>query len=277
MATTSTTGGAREHARSQAGQRVRASPTIPASDAKDLPPGVEPAEVVWDETIAAGEYASRILPRYSRLRLVDLEGEGSAGFLAFNGRQPIERLNVADTVKVQWQAYLGAGSLLLSDMGRVLMSITHDSCGNHDVFCGTSSAQADAERQGGGGLVAPNGRDQFTLALSKHGLGRRDLPGNVNFFRGVRIAPDGTLAWVPEASNPGAVVELRAEMEVLVVVVNTRHVLDPRAGHTVTDVRLVAYQGLPTPEDDPCREAGPEAMRAYLNTEDHLLGHGDPR
>src|ERR1700734_2150691 len=130
--------GARSHARAMEGIRVEAMPIVPASDAVGLPPGIPPEAALWEETIAAGGYASRQLARGGRLRLVDLHGDACVSLLIFNAERPVERLNVADTVKVQWNAYLQAGRLLLSDMGRVLMSLLEDEAQTHDAFCGAS-------------------------------------------------------------------------------------------------------------------------------------------
>lgn len=266
---TSTPLAAREHARSMAGTVVRTMPTIPARAARDLPRGVAPQTVVWDETLGAGGYASRVLARGTRLRLTDLEGDACVNLLVYNADHPIERLNVADTAKVQWNAYLGPGKLLLSDMGRVLMSIVEDDCGSHDTFCGCSNQRHNAARYGDGANHGshPNARDRFLLALAKHGLGRRDVMPNVNLFKGVRIEEDGSTTFVP-GSRPGAVVELRAEMNVLVVAANTPHVLDDRPGYHATPVRLLAWRGAVTPEGDPIRNSTPEALRAFQNTED---------
>jgi urea carboxylase-associated protein 2 len=265
----------REHARQQAGTVVRAMPTIPASAATDLPPGVSGADVVWDETIDAGEYCARILKRGSRLRLINLDGDGCANVLLYNADRPFERLNVADTVKVQWNAYLGEGKLLLSDMGRVLMSITADTAaGRHDTFCGASNEASNARKYGRGAnhTPYPNARDRFMLALLKYGLGRKDIPPNVNFFRTVRAAADGSLTFVQGSGRPGEYVELRAEMNVLAVIANTPHVLDPRTAYTATPVRVLAFRGGLTPQDDPIRNSAPEALRAFQNVEDYFLG-----
>ena len=121
--TTATTHGARDHARSQAELRVLAMPTVPATDATDLPPGVAATDVVWDEIVAAGGYSHRRLGIGVHVRLTDLDGDACAALCLHSAIDPSERLNVADTVKVQWQAYPGAGSLLLSDRGRVLATI----------------------------------------------------------------------------------------------------------------------------------------------------------
>ena len=265
---------ARDHARAQGNTRVRAMPTIPASSATDLPPGVAPADVVWDETLDAGEYCARILKRGTRARLVNVEGDACANVLVYNADRPIERLNVADTVKVQWNAYLGAGKLLLSDMGRVLMSLTADTFGRHDTFCGASNEKSNARKYGRGENYSPfpNARDRFALALAKYGLGRKDIPANVNFFKHVKVEADGALTFDRRPGTPGEYVELRAEMNVLLVVANTPHVLDPRPTYAASPLRVLAWRGPVTPPEDPIRTSTPEAIRAFENTEDYYLG-----
>lgn len=257
--------GARAHARAMAGTKVEAMPTVPAA-APDAP-----GPVVWEETVVAGGYASRRLSRGARLRLVDLHGDSCVSLLAFNAETPAERLNVADTVKVQWNAYLGAGKLLLSDMGRVLMSILEDTAETHDAFCGASNAASNARKYGDGFNYGahPNARDRFMLGVAKHGLGRKDVHPCVNLFKGVRIAPDGATVAQIGPFAPGRHVVLRAEMDLIVVLANCPHVLDPRPDFAVTPVRATAWRGAVTPEDDPVRNATPEGLRAFLNTEDY--------
>ncbi|MGE3143384.1 MAG: DUF1989 domain-containing protein, partial [Hyphomonadaceae bacterium] len=164
--------GARAHARAMAGLRAEAMPILPASAADAPPEGVAPAAMVWEETIAPGGYAAKRLDRGARLRLQDVAGDACASMLIFNAEQPTERLNVADTMKVQWNAYLAPGSLLLSDMGRVLMSIVKDDARRHDTFCGASNAAGNARKYGEGGNHSPypNARDRFLIAAAKYGL-----------------------------------------------------------------------------------------------------------
>lgn len=268
---TSTTHGARDHARSMAGTKVVSMPTVPAATAADLPPGVAAGSVLWDETLGAGGYASRVLPRGARLRLTNLEGDGCVQAILFNADHPAERLNVADTVKVQWNAYLGRGRCLLSDMGRVLASIFADTCETHDTFSPASTARGNAEKYGAGDNYGPqpNARDRFTLALLKHGLDRRDIPPNVTFFKGVRIDLDGTMRFVERLPQPGEHVELRAEMNLLVVLANTPHVLDPRPTYTCTPVRLTAWRGAIAGPDDEVRRSTPEMQRAFENIDEY--------
>lgn len=265
---------AREHARAMAGARAETMPTLPASAAVDLPEGVDPAAVIWDETIGGGGYASGELPRGARLRLTDLEGDAHLSALIYNADHPVERLNVADTVKVQWTGYLGEGRLLLSDMGRVLMSITADTCGTHDCFAGPSTRVSNEAKYGEGGnhTPTPSARDRFLIAVAKHGLGRKDVMPCVNFFKGVRIGDGGAMTFLANPVRPGQHVELRAEMNVVVVLANTPHVLDPRPTYTATKARVTAWTGPVTPPDDPIRNATPEGLRAFENVEHEFAG-----
>jgi len=273
---TGTVLGARDHARAQAASAAAAAmttqPTIPASTATDLPPGVEASSVVWDETLALGGYASRVIRRGTHLQLTDVDGDTNVNLVLHHAARPIERLNVADTVKLQWNAYLGAGALLLSDMGRVLCSILPDSTGALDLLCGASTRRAVAERYGGSGnhSPTPSGRDRLLLGLAKHGLTRRDLPPSANLFRSVRVDADGGLALTP-SGPPGAYLTLRAELDVLVTVAVTPHPLDERPAYTGGEVRLTGWSGAAAGPDHPARTASPEAQRAFENTDDVLL------
>jgi uncharacterized protein len=259
---------ARDHARAMAGTVTESMPILPPR-ADDLPAGVSPEDLVWEETIAAGGYATRSLARGTRLRLIDLQGDACASLLLYNAAMPTERLNIADTVKVQWNAYPGEGSLLLSDMGRVLASFEHDDAGTHDAFCGASNEASNRRRYGEGrnSGSTPNARDRLLLGSAKHGLGRRDVHPCINLFKGVRIAADGATQPQLGPFAPGRTVVLRAEMEVIVVIANCPHVLDARPW-SVTPLRATAWRGPIAGAEDPTRNASPEGQRAFLNTED---------
>lgn len=264
--------GAQAHARAMGGARIDTMPTLPASATAPLPPGVSADSMLWETTLPAAGYAGKELRRGARLQLCDLYGDACVSMLIFNAERPVERLNVADTIKVQWNAYLGPGRLLLSDMGRVLMSTLEDDAGTHDLFCGPSTARSNEQVYGDGANwgTHPNGRDRLVLASSKFGLGRKDIHPCINWFKAVRIGADGTTELGRGPFAPGRCVTLRAEMNVVVVLANCPHRLDTRPDYTVTAVRVSAWRGAPTPAEDPIRNATPEGLRAFLNVEDYF-------
>jgi urea carboxylase-associated protein 2 len=272
---TETTRGAREHARAQSGAGAEAMPTVPASAWPEPPADVDPAALTWAETVAGGGYSSKVLARGTTLRLTDRYGDACAHLLLYNADQPWERLNVADTVKVPWQAYLGAGHPLLSDQGRVLATVVADTSGHHDSLCGTTSRAANEARYGDGSPQGPSpaGRELQLLAAAKHGLGGRDVPPSLSLFQGVRVDADGALRFQGSA-GPGAQVELRTELPVVVIVANVPHPLDPRPEYTATTLELLAWRGEPTGPDDPLWSSSPELERAFLNSADYAAARG---
>lgn len=273
--TTSSTYGARDHARSQAGQVATAMPVLPASSWATPPEGVEPDDLLWAETVAGGGYTHLRVGRGTTVRLRDVEGSACAHVLLHHAVSPWERLNVADTTKVAWRAYLGAGSLLLSDQGRVLASVVDDSSGAHDAFCGTSTLAANVARYGDGTPqgASPAGRELFLLAAAKQGLTARDLPPSLSFFQGVHVEGDGGLTFIGSA-GPDRWVTLRAELPLVVLVANVPHPLDPSPTYRTSPLEVLAWRGDPTAPSDPLWTATPEGERAFLNTAAHaaLLG-----
>lgn len=260
---------AQAHARAQGGTSVEAMPILPASTARPLPSHVHAEDMVWAETIAAGGYASKQINRGTRLQLTDLYGDACVSMLVFNAERPVERLNIADTLKIQWNGYLGEGRFLLSDMGRVLMSIIGDTAGTHDAFCGASNAASNTARYGDGSNYGlhPSARDRFAIAVAKYGLGRKDIHPCLNLFKGVRIEATGAVTPQIGPFPANRSVTLRAEMDLIVVLANTPHVLDTRPDYAVSPVQCLAWKGPVTPEDDLIRTGTPEALRAFLNVE----------
>jgi hypothetical protein len=272
---TATVSGARADARAQGGKLADAMPYLPASSTPFPPPGVSPDALTWAETVAGGSYTHKVIARGTRVHLADVTGEACAHVLVFNALEPWERLNVADTMKIPWQAYLGAGHPLLSGDGRVLATIVADGSGHHDALCGTSTAPANQARYGDSAPHGPSpaGRELFTLAAAKHGLAHRDLPPSVSFFQGVRVGPDGELTFTGSA-GPGTSVELLAELPLIILIANVPHPVDPRAAYTCDMLRVHAWRSRPTSPADPRWDATPEALRYYRNTADYAAARG---
>jgi urea carboxylase-associated protein 2 len=236
-------------------------------------PPISPERLLHREVLRGGQYWSRRLLRHQVLRLVDVEGRGCVSGMFYNAREPLERYNMPDTLKAQYTAFLTKGRVLYSDMGRVLLSVVDDGCGWHDTIAGCGDAAALRAHFGEGRYQElrndfhRNARDNFIVELSKHGLGKRDLVSNVNFFVRVSVEESGAMKWVPGNSRPGAYVDLRCEMDTLVVLSNTPHPLDPATAYAPPPVELAIWRGDPPGPDDPCRMSRPENGRGFALTE----------
>lgn len=233
------------------------------------------------EVLRHGQGWSRVLLRGQVLRITDTTGTACVSALFYNARNPTERYNVADTLKAQYTAFLTAGRVLYSDMGRVLMSVVGDSCGWHDTIGGCGSAASQLARFGAGDYQTlgndyyRNARDNFIVELSKVGLGKRDIVSNVNFFTRLRVDKTGALSSVEGNSRPGAFVELRADMDTLVVLSNTPPPLAsstayPSAEVTVDlSIRQASGRERLGPRD-PCLRSRPENARGFALTAAYL-------
>ena len=210
---------------------------------KDARPSAEPVpgRLVNAWTILPGGDWAEIVRSGQVLRIVDLEGQQAVDFLCYNAADLSERYNAADTMKFAGTIFLTTGHGLYSDMGRRLFTVTADTCGRHDTIGGCCSAESNRFRYGVEGT--PSCRDSFLRALARHGLGKKDIVANVNFFMNVPVEPDGRMAIVDGRSRPGDHVDLRAETDALAVVSNCPQTYNPCNGGRPTPIRLLVYEG----------------------------------
>lgn len=231
-----------------------------------------PESVCYHEQIRGGMSWSMVVKRRFALRLTALADNANVALLAFNAQQPLDRYNMPDTLKAQHTFLLTAGHILYSDMGHALLSIIHDDCGWHDTVCGVSSRELVTEKYGTGSYQEKrngwhrSGRELLLVELGKHGLGRRDLVANVNLFSKVAVDGDGNLQFTSHHSKAGDVVDLRADMDVLVVLAATQHVLDPSTVYAPVGVMAEIWECGIADENDICRQKRPENARGLDNT-----------
>lgn len=229
--------------------------------------------LLFEEYVPGGGMWSGVVRRHTTLRLTDLEGGANVGLMAYRAQQPLDRLNLPDTLKAQYTAKLTHGHVLMSDMGHALLSIAADSVGWHDPLAGHASAGHVRAKYGERTYQSArndwyrNAHDNFLIELGKHGLGARDLVANVNFFSRVDVDEEGRLTFHPGNSKAKATVDLRAETDVLVVLNTCQHPLDPGTTYSPKPVRLSFLRTPVPPVDDYCRNFRGENQRAFTLTE----------
>jgi len=200
-----------------------------------------PSERIIESTVVqpGGDW-SRIMKRGQVLRLVDLEGTQAVDFLCYNALDSAERYNAADTMKINGSLFIGKGTRLYSDMGNVMFRVIDDTCGRHDTIGGCCSRESNRVRYGV--AESPNCRDNFLRALSRHGLGKKDIVANINFFMYVPIRDDGRMAIVDGLSKAADHVDLQAEMDVLAVLSNCPQINNPANGYNPTPIEVIVYE-----------------------------------
>lgn len=237
------------------------------------PEAVTPGAWLTDETVPGGSALSFVVRRHHVLRLTALAPGANVSFLCFNRAEPTDRYNMADTLKGQHTARLTTGFMLYSDMGRAMFSIIGDTLGWHDPLGGHDTAAHVEKKWGAKNYQTArndwhrNSRDHFLIELGKHGLNTRDLVPNINFFSKLATDADGRLAFVPNHARTGDFIDLRAELDCLVVLTTCHHPMDTRAAYGPSPVRLQLRRCPPPPADDYCRTYRPENERALYNSE----------
>jgi uncharacterized protein len=206
---------------------------------------LDPAAARLDVVLPAGQGWTHELAEGEVLRIVDLEGNQAVDTLFFNARETAERYSATETLRAQGNIYLSTGTALLSSEGRPLLTIIADTCGRHDTLGGACSAESNQVRYALAKKDMHNCRDSFLLALARHGHGmtKRDLPSNINFFMNVPVTPKGTLTFEDGVSAPGRYVEMKAAMDVLVLISNCPQLNNPCNAYNPTPVRLLVWAG----------------------------------
>ena len=230
-------------------------------------------DILWEEVIPGGHHWSGILRRGNTLTLTDLEGDANASALFYNKDEKLERYNMPDTLKAQHTAFLTTGNVCYSDMGRIFCSITADTVGWHDTICGVSDAALIEKKYGKANFQSHrnqmyrNGKDGLLIELGKWGLGKRDLVPTVNFFSKVVANDDGVLTYQPGNSQQGDTVDLRFEMDTLVVLSPSPHPLDPKKQYQPATIKLTASRTGDVGTVDVCRNHCPQNQRGFINTD----------
>jgi uncharacterized protein len=238
---------------------------LPGKSAKPAPE-LAADQVLHRETVPGGWYWATRVRKNEILRVSLDHGFSTVTLVAWKADEPSERLNLPDTVKVQWTTGLGKGRVILSDMGTVMFSITEDSCAAHDCLMGGSTASSNARKYAGAnGADIRNTRDNLVKLTTKLGLDRRDIPAALALFAPVRVDDDGRFVWKPELVEDGDYIDLRAEMDMLVGFSNCPHPLDPSPVYAPNPVTITRIAASEPAADDLCRTATAEAVRGFEN------------
>lgn len=199
--------------------------------------------VVHDEVVAARAPWLHTVRVGQTLRIVDLEGNQAVDFLAYSAADDAERYSAQDTIAAQGNVFLREGSVLLSNEGAPMMTVTATAVAYHDTIGGACSCESNTLRYGHHTKAQHACVENFLTANARHGRGKRDMVSNVNWFMNVPVEADGALGIVDGISAPGLYVDLRAEMDVVVVVSNCPQINNPCNGFNPSRAEMIVFDG----------------------------------
>ena len=205
---------------------------------------LDPASAVDRKVVEAGDYYMQEVKAGQTVRILDLEGNQAADTLFYSAADPAERYSAMDTIREQGNVYLTAGSLLRSNENNVMLEIIADTCGRHDTLGGACATESNTVRYDLEKRCMHACRDSWMLAVNENeqfGMGKRDITHNINFFMNVPITEDGGLTFEDGISAPGKYVEMRAHMDVIVLISNCPQLNNPCNAYNPTPVEVLIW------------------------------------
>ena len=200
---------------------------------------------IYRQVVEAGDYWLHVVEQGQTLRILDLEGRQAVDTLFYNADDPAERYSMCDTIRAGGNVYLSAGTILRSNRGNALLEIVADTCGRHDTLGGACSAESNTVRYALAKKCMHSCRDSWLLALAEHpefALDKRDITHNINFFMNVPVTAAGGLTFADGISAAGKYVELKASMNVLVLISNCPQLNNPCNDYNPTPIEVLIWR-----------------------------------
>lgn len=250
------------------------SPLLSGSPLSDLYSSAlyyDTGHALWCDMLPGGHHWYGRIRRGTVLQFKATAANANLSALFFNAEEKLERYNMSDTLKAQHTAFLSTGHVCYSDMGRVMCSVIRDDTGWIDTVCGVADAHQIQAQYGiktfgdARNAMYRNGRDGFLVEMEKWGLGHQDLGANINLFSKVSANDHGALIWANQHSKAGDVIELRFDMDILLVLSSAPHMLNPATVYQPADILIKAYKGKPLTPDDQCMNSCPQNQRGFAN------------
>jgi uncharacterized protein len=205
-----------------------------------------PDAASYRKTVPAGDYWMHTVRKGQTFRILDLEGNQAADTLFYSAADPAERYSAIDTIREQRNVYLSVGTKLMSSEGNPMLEITADTVGRHDTLGGACATESNTVRYALEKKCMHACRDSYLLAVTEndqYGLSKRDITHNINFFMNVPVTPDGGLTFADGVSAPGKYVEMRAEMDVIVLISNCPQLNNPCNAYNPTPIEVLVWDG----------------------------------
>lgn len=205
---------------------------------------LNPDMAVYRKTVPAGDYWMEVVRKGQIFRIVDLEGNQAADTLFYSAADPAERYSAVDTIREQRNVYLSVGTKLISSQGNPMLEIVADTVGRHDTLGGACATESNTVRYALEKKCMHACRDSWMLAVAENeqfGLTKRDITHNINFFMNVPVTPDGGLTFADGVSGPGKYVEMRAEMDVIVLISNCPQLNNPCNDYNPTPIEVLVW------------------------------------
>ena len=204
---------------------------------------LRPESAIYRHVVDAGDPWIHEIQQGQYFRIVDLHGNQAVDTLFYNAHDYSDRYSAQDTIQHQGNLYLTTGTKLMSTAGTHLLTIVADTCGRHDTLGGACANESNMVRYAIEKRHMHACRSSFLKAITEwdHGMTKRDITANINFFMNVPVTPEGKLTFEDGISEPGKYVEMRAETDVLAKISNCPQLNNPCNAYNPTPVEVIIW------------------------------------
>lgn len=198
----------------------------------------------YRKVVKSGEGWMHWLKKGEHLRITDLHGNQAVDTIFFNADDTSERYSANNTMREQGNVYITAGTRIRSNDNRVMLTVTADTCGRHDTLGSACSCESNTARYSRDKRFMHSCRDIFAEQILKWGKGmdKRDQVCNINFFMNVPVDPEGGSHFDDGISEAMKYVELKAEMDIIVLVSNCPQLNNPCNAYNPTPVEMLIWE-----------------------------------
>ena len=234
-------------------------------------------KIVLNEVLPSSVKYSKIVKRGQTIQLKAMGDNASLSAMFYNASNSAERFNSADTVKIQWNAFLGINKVLFSEMGRVLFAITGDTTeGLLDTLGGISNARLVKENftnaasfESCRNAYHKSDRENFLIELGKYGMGKKDMIPALNLFRKVDVKEGSKLVLSDRKAKKGDYIEFTAQMDILLILSNTPHAMD-KGEYNPSDIEITIFDAVEFKDEDYV-DFSEEAKRGFHNSNRYFV------
>ena len=150
------------------------------------------------------------------IRVINTHGTQVCDTWAFNAEQPNEFMSMEHVRAWIDRTIPRAGDVLVTNRRKAILTLVADtSPGVHDTLI--APCDLDRYRTLGVAVYHDNCADNLRMALAAIGLRTGEVPCALNLWMNIPVGADTGIRWLPTVAAPGDHVDLRAEVDSVVV------------------------------------------------------------
>ena len=194
-----------------------------------------------NEILVPGGHAKAFEAKKGQLiRVIDVEGQQVADFIAFNKENPTEKISPSHTYMKTLSLNIKVNDEFRTDLRNPMFKVIENTAKSHDLLmpaCDKYRYLVDYGVENHRSCV-----DNYLEVLADYDIDERLFNRPVNLFQKTKITEDGTLIQETGASEAGDYILLECMQDVFGAISACPMDLNPIGGSKITDILIQIYE-----------------------------------